>query len=81
MKREQARLATQRAIAERTIEKNQASEDQIQHVVDVCCRILRGAQHHYLAADDATRRNLNEGVFAHIFINEDEDACIPTIHV
>lgn len=74
LKREQARIATSRALIERDLSRTVHNEEFLNDRLDSCCRLLARAQQHYLAAEPVARRDFNQGVFKRLYVNEDEVA-------
>ena len=72
LKREQARIATQRAMHEQTLTRQQVTEESLRRKIEDVCGLLSNAHQHYLQADDLGRRDLNQGVFRRIYIDDDE---------
>ncbi len=72
LRREQTRIAAARAAAETFISRAIVSEERLLDQLDQCCRLLSRAQQHYLAAEPTVRRDLNQGVFTHLYIDDDD---------
>ena len=72
LKKEQLRIATKRAQAQAELEKHEVSEQSLQRQIENCLKLLDNAHAHYLAADDLGRKELNQAVFAHLYIDDDE---------
>ncbi|MGL5827851.1 MAG: recombinase family protein [Nocardioides sp.] len=74
LKREQARIAGQRAVCESTLSKHDVTEDILRGKLDGCLDLLGSAQSQYLASAEypQLRRDLNQGVFAKLFVDDDE---------
>ena len=72
LKREQARIATTRAAAQGELNKLDVSEQLITRHLDNCLRLLSSAQQHYSRADATSRRELNQSMFEHLYVHDDE---------
>jgi site-specific DNA recombinase len=72
LKTEQLRLAAQRAKVQAEIEKHEVSEHHLRERVENCLALLDNAHAHYLAADEISRKELNQAVFAHLYVDDDE---------
>lgn len=72
LKREQGRIAIERAACEQTLAEQEVAADGLYQRLSDTLLLLTHAQQRYLDAEDLTRRDLNQGVFAHIYINDDE---------
>lgn len=72
LKREQARIASQCAVAQTEVNKLELNEQIITRHLDNCLRLLSSAEQHYLQSDDLGRRELNQGVFEHLYVDDDE---------
>ncbi len=74
LKREQARIAGQRAVCESTLSKHDVTEDTLRARLDGCLDLLGSAQSQYLASAEypQIRRELNQGVFTKLFVDDDE---------
>lgn len=72
LKREQNRIAAQRAKAEADLTKLDLNDASLLRKLDYCCNLLEQAQQHYLAGSDTIRRDLNQGVFEHLYVDDDE---------
>ena len=72
LKTEQLRLAAQRAKAQAEIERHEVSEHHLRERVENCLALLDNAHAHYLAADEISRKELNQAVFAHLYVDDDE---------
>lgn len=72
LKTEQLRLASQRAQAQSEIEKHEVGEQHLRDRVDSCLALLDNAYAHYMASDEVSRKELNQAVFAHLYLDDDE---------
>jgi site-specific DNA recombinase len=72
LQREQARIATQRAMHEQTLNRQEVTETSLRDKLDKICQLLTAAHQHYLQLDDISRRDLNQAVFRRIYIHDDE---------
>ena len=72
LKTEQLRLAAHRANAQAEIEKHEVSEHHLRERVENCLALLDNAHAHYLAADEISRKELNQAVFAYLYVADDE---------
>lgn len=72
LKKEQARIAAQRARIEGELNKLDLNEQMITRTLDNCLRLLASAQQHYQQSTDVGRRELNQAVFEHLYIHDDE---------
>lgn len=72
LKREQARIASERATLQAGLDKLDVNEQLITRHLDHCLRLLPSAQQHYAQADNTNRRELNQGVFEHLYVHDDE---------
>lgn len=72
LKTEQLRLASQRARAQSEIEKHEVGEQHLRDRVDKCLALLDNAYAHYMASDEVSRKELNQAVFAHLYVDDDE---------
>jgi len=71
LKHEQSRIAVARAAIERTLARATAGEELIRAKLDKACTLLQSAAEHYRAADSTIRRDLNQGVFDRIYVDDD----------
>lgn len=72
LKAEQLRLAGMRAKAQADLEKHEVSENHLRRQVENCLDLLSNAHAQYAASDDVSRKELNQAVFAHLYIDDDE---------
>lgn len=72
LKNEQARLAVQRGAIEAETSKHDYNEKAIDRALELCLELLTNAQPHYTAADDLGRRELNQAMFKHLYVDDDE---------
>lgn len=72
LRREQARIAAARAQAQGTLDTHQLNEDRITEHLEHCLKLLSSARTHYQQADDNARRELNQAVFEHLYVHDDE---------
>ena len=72
LKAEQLRIAGIRAKAQADLQKHEASEGHIRRQVENCLDLLSNAHAQYAASDDVGRKELNQAVFAHLYIDDDE---------
>ena len=72
LKREQARIAAARGSAEAEIQRNATNEDVIVEKLGYLCTLLRNAQGYYSAATEPVKRDLNQGLFERIYVQDDE---------
>ena len=72
LKAEQLRIAGIRAKAQADLEKHDASESHLRRQVENCLDLLSNAHAQYVASDDVGRKELNQSVFAHLYIDDDE---------
>ena len=72
LKTEQQRIALSKAQAEQHLSEAITNEQHIEAQLDRAVQLLAQAQDHYLAGNSAVRRELNQGVFERIWIDDDE---------
>jgi len=72
LQREQARIAARRAFAEAERAKLEVEEGRIVTNLDHCLQVLSDAKLHYEASDGTNRRMLNQSVFVHLWVEDDE---------
>ena len=72
LKREQGRIATERAAVEVHLSKLDINEQIITRNLDSCLHLLASAHQHYLQSDHTSRRDLNQSVFEHLYVHDDE---------
>ncbi len=72
LRKEQERIRSEKTAAERRLRHLQASRDKLHTARDQCLSVLHNGQQQYLAATDTSRRNLNQAVFAKIYLDDDE---------
>ena len=72
LRKEQDRLRTSQAAAERQLHHLQTSRDKLHSALDQCLSALHDGQQQYLAATDNSRRDLNQAVFDKIYLDDDE---------
>ena len=72
LKREQQRITTERGVLQMYLAQQQHNEDHLRERLQTCCALLASAHTHYLTANDQQRRDLNQGVFERIYIDDDE---------
>lgn len=72
LKSEQSRLAVRRGALEAETSKYKYDETVITHALEKCLDLLRSGQKHYEEADNLGRRELNQAMFAHLYVDDDE---------
>ncbi len=72
LKEEQREMSVQRAEAERTLALASENDEVLVTSLDRACTLLENAQNQYLAGDQFIKRELNQSVFRHIYIEDDE---------
>ena len=72
LKREQARIAAARAQCEAILARSTVEEERLHRILTDCCSVLQQAESHYLNGDRTVRRDLNQGVFERVYIDDDE---------
>lgn len=70
--KEQARIAAERAEAETQLTQFTISEERIVTKLNSCLDLLGNAHGYYSASDAKGRRDLNQSVFAHIYVLDDD---------
>lgn len=63
LKREQARIAVERASIERNFSAEDMGEMRLTRILDYYCRLLGNAEEHYIQGDETIKRELNQSVF------------------
>jgi hypothetical protein len=71
-KAEQQRIALAKAGAERRLADAQASGQHLEHQLDRVLALLGQAYEHHLGSTGQARRDLNEGVFERIYLDDDK---------
>jgi len=72
LKREYGRIALQRAALQSELEKFNLDEATITRALERCLELLSIAHEHYKESDDLGRRELNQAVFEHLYIDDDK---------
>jgi len=72
LKTEQERIALSKAHAEQQVREAVTNESHLEVALDWATGLLSHGQEHYLAGNAATRRQLNQGMFERIWIDDDE---------
>lgn len=72
LRNEQARIATERAEAETQLSQFNVSEERIVTKLNGCLDLLGHAYEYYSAAGPKLRRELNQSVFVHIYVHDDD---------
>lgn len=74
LRREQARIASERAASEQALHAHQHSESHLTERLEYCLEVLSSAHTLYrqASADDTARRELNQAVFEHLYVHDDE---------
>ena len=72
LKREQARIASLRALAESEKGKLGLEERAITRSLEHCLEVLESAQDHYRESAPPQRRQMNQGVFKRLYVDDDE---------
>jgi site-specific DNA recombinase len=72
LKNEQGRLAVQRGAIEAEASKHKYDEQEINRALEMCLDLLSDAQEHYVSADNLGRRELNQAMFEHLYVDDDE---------
>lgn len=72
LKQEQAKIAAATAQAEAMMTRNATNEDLVISKLSELCALLRDAGRYYTEAPDQLRRDLNQGMFEHLYISDDE---------
>ncbi len=71
LKSEQQRIALTRGRVERDLSQAELDAKHIEAQLNRCVSLLARAEHHYRAGDSVVRRDLNQGVFEKIYIDDD----------
>ena len=72
LRNEQVRIAAERAAAEQIVDSHQHDEKHLTNRLEYCLSLLSSAHAHYQQADDNARRELNQAVFEHLYVHDDE---------
>jgi site-specific DNA recombinase len=72
LKKEQARIAVERVVAEKMLGESQASREQVEHNLHRVLALLDNAHGQYLSASGVVRRQMNQAIFARLWLVEDE---------
>ncbi|MGB6069162.1 MAG: hypothetical protein WBG53_01310, partial [Rhodococcus sp. (in: high G+C Gram-positive bacteria)] len=72
LRAEQGRIASERAVLEHDISKLNLDEQLVTRHLDNCLEVLSRAKTLYESADATGRRELNQSVFAYIYVDDDE---------
>ncbi|RYB91622.1 hypothetical protein EUA06_09760 [Nocardioides glacieisoli] len=72
LKQEQSKIAAATAHAEATLRRHATSEDLVVQKLTELCAVLADAQTYYRSAPNSLRRDLNQGMFDHLYIFDDE---------
>lgn len=72
LKAEQQRIALAKAGAERQLTEAQADHHHLERQLDRVLTLLCQAHRQYLASPSQARRDLNQGMFTHIYLDDDE---------
>lgn len=72
LKQQQGTIAMERAAAQAELSKFDVSEQLVTDNLDNCLELLASAHQHYNLADDNSRRDLNQSVFGHMYVHDDE---------
>lgn len=72
LKREQARIAMERARCEQIVSQQDVSTERMHKNVSDILRLLADAHGHYLASEDLGRRDMNQAVFERVFLDDDD---------
>lgn len=72
LRAEQGRIATERAALEQDMSKLSLDEQLVTSHLDNCLEVLSRAKTLYESADATGRRELNQSVFAYIYVDDDE---------
>jgi len=70
-KREQARIARQRAAAEERVSGHQLQREQIERNLNTCLQLLTNAQAVYSRQAPVERRKMNQSVFQRLYLQDD----------
>lgn len=68
-----ARIATERAKEETRLSEFELQESHLTTKLEGCLEILGNAHHYYLEADAKSRRDLNQSIFTHLYVHDDDD--------
>jgi Helix-turn-helix domain of resolvase len=69
---EQRRLAVRRGAIEAESSKHKFDEGVITRSLELCLELLTSGQKHYEQADKLARRELNQAMFEHLYVDDDE---------
>ena len=72
LKSEQSRLAIRRGALEAESSKHKYDEAVITSALEKCLALLTNGQKHYVEADNLGRRELNQAMFDHLYVDDDE---------
>ena len=72
LKNEQRRLAVRRGAIEAESSKHKFDEGVITRSLELCLDLLTSGQKHYEQADKLARRELNQAMFEHLYVDDDE---------
>lgn len=72
LKKEQARIAVERAAAEKALADSHTSREQIERNLHQALALLDDAHGQYLSASSVGRRRMNQAIFARLWLVEDE---------
>ncbi|WP_397485481.1 recombinase family protein [Rhodococcus sp. SBT000017] len=72
LRAEQARIAAERAEAEAKLGEFDLQESHLTAKLESCLEILGDAHRHYQLADAKSRRDLNQSIFKHLYVHDDD---------
>jgi hypothetical protein len=72
LKKEQARIAVERATAEAALAESQASREQVTYNLHQALALLDNAYSQYVNASGTVRRQMNQAIFTRLWLIEDE---------
>ncbi|MCF8785267.1 recombinase family protein [Rhodococcus ruber] len=72
LRAEQARIAIERAKAEAKLGEFDLQEAHLTTKLEGCLELLGNAHEHYVLADAKSRRDLNQSIFTHLYVHDDD---------
>ncbi|WP_425269615.1 recombinase family protein [Gordonia alkanivorans] len=72
LRNEQARIASERAKSEARLGEFDLQESHLTTKLEGCLALLGNAHEHYLSADAKSRRDLNQSIFTHLYVHDDD---------
>ncbi len=72
LRAEQARIATERVKAEAKLGEFDLQEAHLTTKLEGCLELLGNAHEHYVLADAKSHRDLNQSIFTHLYVHDDD---------